>query len=103
MVTSISVALMERKNVNDTPDTATASGAGHHGTGRTAHVLQRIVVQRVWTVNHVGHCLNDLPESSQQPVIDDLEKASHGFSREWCEAAIVKNPSLPFAECSNLC
>ena len=103
MVTSISVALMEKKVVNDTPDTATASGAGHHGTGRTAHILQRIVVKRVWTVDHVGHYLNDSPESSQQPVIDDLEKASHGFSREWCEAAVVKSSSLPFADCSNLC
>ena len=91
MVTSISVALMERKIVNNTLDGGTARGAGHHGTGRTAHILRRIVVMWVWMVDHVGYYLSDLPESSQQPIIDDLEKASHGFLREWCEAAVVKN------------
>lgn len=45
--------------------------------------------------------LSDLPEGSQQPVIDDLEKACHGFSLGWwmaCEATIVKNQSLPSAK-----
>ena len=48
--------------------------------------------------------LSDLPESSQQPVIDDLENTGHGFSREWCEAAVElsRTSRCPFADCQNL-
>lgn len=79
MVTSISVALNGMQKSVVLWIRRPPAGTAYHVVGKMAHIF-KMDRDRAGSRRSKGRVLlSNLPESSQQPVIDDLEEAGHGF------------------------